>query len=53
MGKVQSTVQPEMKWIIECGINTANKPRKPPFEKKNLREWSVKEGEEPWKEKRG
>ena len=23
-GRVQSTVQPEMKWIIECGINTAN-----------------------------
>ena len=23
--RVQSTVYPEMKWIIECGINTANK----------------------------
>lgn len=33
-GRVQSMVHPEMKWIIECGINTANNLRSPPFRKK-------------------
>lgn len=32
--RVQSTVYPEMKWIIECGINTANKLWRPPLSKK-------------------
>lgn len=29
---VQSMVHPKMKWIIECGINTANNLRSPPFQ---------------------
>lgn len=33
-GRVQSMVHPEMKWIIECGINTANNLGSPPFRKK-------------------
>lgn len=32
-GRVQSMMQPEMKWIIECGINTANSLGSPPFQK--------------------
>ena len=32
-GRVQSVVQPKMKWIIECGINTANNLVSPPFKK--------------------
>lgn len=31
---VQSMVHPEMKWIIECGINTANNLGSPPFKEK-------------------
>lgn len=33
-GRVQSTMHPEMKWIIECGINTANNLGSPPLTKK-------------------
>lgn len=28
--KVQSTLRPKMRWIIECGINTANDLGSPP-----------------------
>lgn len=31
--RVQSTVHPEMKWIIECKINTANNLGSPLFKK--------------------
>lgn len=30
-GRVQSMEQAEMKWIIECGINTANNLGKAPL----------------------
>lgn len=33
-GRVQSTVHPKMKWIIECGINTAKNLGSPPLKKK-------------------
>ena len=29
-GRDRSVVHPEMKWIIECGINTANNLGSPP-----------------------
>lgn len=44
-----------MKWIIECGINTANNLGSPTFKKKekNGANEARKRGEETGKEKRG
>lgn len=57
--RVQSTLRPKMRWIIECGINTANDlgspPTTPPLSKKKekleRREWE-KSGERRAKRKR-
>lgn len=58
--RVQSTRRPKMRWIIECGINTANDlgsppPTPPPLSKKKekpeRREWE-KSGERRAKRKR-
>lgn len=58
--RVQSTLRPKMRWIIECGINTANDlgspPTSPPLlkkkEKPERREWE-KSGERRAKRKGG
>lgn len=57
--RVQSTLRPKMRWIIECGINTANDLGSPPTppsllkkkEKPERREWE-KSGERRAKRKR-
>lgn len=49
--KVQPTVHPEMKWVIECRINTANNLGSSSF-KRRRKENSEKERDEMRKEKR-